>query len=351
MSIFESCMARNNERLHFFNFPHVGLKAIVAVNSTVLGPAVGGCRMRLYTNEEQALEDVLRLSEGMTYKNSIAGIDHGGGKACIIADHSMQAGRKELFNQFGKCLKSLSGTYYSAEDMGTSVQDVAWMQEETDYVCGTPEDQGGAGDPSPWTAKGVVSGMQAARKFLANTESLEGLKISIQGVGHVGEHIAKILASKGAKLTICDTSEKTLQRISSEIPCQVVGLDEIYDLDCDIYSPCAVGQTVNPETLKRLKCKIIAGAANNQLTNSEVYSTISERGILYCPDFVINSGGVINVAGELCEGGYKKAWVEEKVSAIQGITLKVLEASKARNRFTEIVAIELAKERIDAARK
>lgn len=345
--IFNQCVDRGNERLHFFCFPNVGLKAIMAVNSTVLGPAIGGCRMMDYEDDEKAIEDVLRLAEGMTYKNSLAGINHGGGKSVIIADPKMKEGREALFRQFGKCLQSLAGTYYSAEDMGTSVEDVSYMQKETNYICGTSEENGGAGDPSPFTARGVFSAIQGALDFKFNSKDLNGKHVHVQGVGHVGEYLVKFLREENATVSISDINQENLARVSKEYECEVVDLNQVYDTECDIYAPCAVGQTVNPDTIKRLKCNIIAGAANNQLLDASVYELIEEKGILYCPDFVINSGGVINVAGELLKGGYDKSWVDEKVSAIAGTTLKVLNAAKERGKFTEIVALELAKERIN----
>lgn len=349
--IFNQCLARENERLHFFSFPKVGLKAIIAVHSTVLGPAIGGCRMRLYEDEALALDDVLRLAEGMTYKNSLAGIAHGGGKACIIADPSMKEGREELFTQFGRCLESLAGTYYSAEDMGTSVQDVSWMQKETSFICGTDSENGGAGDPSPFTAQGVFSAIKGALSFKNNSENLENKHVVVQGVGHVGEYLVKFLRESGAKVSIADINEKQLRIVSQNYDCKVISLDEVYTTKCDIYAPCALGQTVNNDTLKHLKCDIIAGAANNQLIDDSVYKILEEKGILYCPDFVINSGGVINVAGELLEGGYNEQWVKEKVNAISNTTLKVLNAAKERSKFTEVVALELAKERINGKGK
>jgi len=349
MSLFSQVGERGHEQVVFFSYPHVGLKAIVAVHSTVLGPALGGCRMRLYSDEAKALDDALRLSEGMTYKSSIAGLDLGGGKACIIGDPHMQEGRRELFLQFGRCVDMLGGRYITAEDMGTSVQDVMTIREVTKYAAGFSQEHGGGGDPSPWTARGVFQAMRAAceRKF-ASAE-LRGKRVALQGVGHVGLYLLKLLKEAGCEVTICDTVEATLKSALAQFPAQVVSPDAIYDVECDVYAPCAAGQVVNKDTIGRLKCKVIAGAANNQLADSSLYEALERKQILYCPDFVVNSGGVICVAGEYVAGGWKESWVSEKVAAIYQTTGRILDESKRRGKFPEVVALETAKERIRAA--
>jgi len=346
LKVLEECERRGHEQVVFFNYPQVGLKAIIGIHNTVLGPGLGGCRMRLYHDESQAVEDVLRLSEGMTYKSSIAGLDLGGGKSCIIADPDMVDGRPELFEQFGKCLESLHGRYITAEDMGTSVQDVSYMRRHTGFAAGYSQDEGGAGDPSPWTAYGVYQSIVAACERRFNSKDLTDRHITVQGVGHVGIYLVERLAKAGARVTVCDTSERALQRASQEFSATVVDKEAIYDVECDVYAPCAIGQTVNATTIQRLRCKIIAGAANNQLSSPEVYELLDERGILYCPDFVINSGGVISVGAELIEGGWQENWVSDKVKNIYHVIHRVLDESEKRKKFPEIVAIELAKERI-----
>ena len=350
-SVLEACATRGHEQVSFFNFPEVGLKAIIAVHDTTLGPGLGGCRMRLYPSEEQALEDVLRLSEGMTYKSALAGLPLGGGKAILMANPDLVEGREALFRKFGECLNAVGGRYISAEDMGTSVKDVMVMRETSKFVVGTDSSKGGAGDPSPWTALGVFVAMQAAAAFRYNGDrSLKGKKVSIQGIGHVGMHLVELLAQEGASLTVSDTHEDYLARAASQYGASVVPLDAIYDVPCDIFSPCAVGQTINPHTLKRLQCSIIAGAANNQLVDRSVYSTINEKRIVYCPDFAINSGGVICVSAELRQGSPDTTWIRNTVEGVFGTTLKILEESSKRSKFSEEVAIELAKERLAAAK-
>jgi len=344
--VLAECEKRGHEQVVFFHYPQVGLKAVIGIHNTVLGPGLGGCRMRMYQDESEALEDVLRLSEGMTYKSAIAGLDLGGGKSCIIADPEMSEGREALFEQFGKCLESLKGRYITAEDMGTSVEDVSAVRRHTTFAAGYNKKEGGSGDPSPWTALGVYQSIIAACERKFDSKDLKGRHISVQGVGHVGMYLVELLAKAGATLTVCDTSEKVLQQVSQEFSARIVDKDSIYDVECDVYAPCAIGQTVNADTIPRLRCKIIAGAANNQLSNPDVYRLIDDHKILYCPDFVINSGGVISVGAELIEGGWRESWVSDKVENIYHVIHRVLDESEKRKKFPEVVAIELAKERI-----
>ncbi|MEZ4754308.1 MAG: Glu/Leu/Phe/Val dehydrogenase [Bdellovibrionota bacterium] len=349
IKLFSEIEKRGHEQVVFFHYPQVGLKAIIGIHSTALGPALGGCRMRPYEDEAQAIDDVLRLSEGMTYKSSIADLDLGGGKSCLIADPNLSEGRRELFLQLAKCLNDLDGRYITAEDMGTSVQDVMWMREVTKFAAGFSRAEGGSGDPSPWTARGVYKSMLAACERKYGSPSLSGKTVTLQGVGHVGMYLLEMLKKDGAKVVVTDTNKEALTEANTKYEAEVVSLDEIYNIDCDIYAPCAIGQTVNPETLKSLKCDIIAGAANNQLTDSSVYSTIVEKNILYCPDFVINSGGVISVGGEYIEGGWNLEWTEKKVDNIYNTIHRILDESEKRNQFPEVVAMDLAKERVRAA--
>lgn len=346
--VFKIVEQRGHEQVVFFNYPKARLKAIVAIHNTANGPALGGCRMRLYTDEAQALDDVLRLSEGMTYKSSIAGLDLGGGKSCIIADPAMVEGRRDLFLQFGHCLNHLGGRYITAEDMGTSVDDVMIMREITKYAAGFDRTKGGGGDPSPWTARGVYQAILAAAERKYGSKDLKGKKVTVQGVGHVGMYLVSYLKEAGAKVIVSDTRDELVQKAKKDFGVEAASSDAIYDVDADIYAPCAIGQTVNPETLKRLKCTIICGAANNQLSDSSVYGTINDKGILYCPDFVVNSGGVISVGGEYVDGGWKESWVTQKVDNIFSTTHKILEESQKRSKFPEIVAVDIAKERVQA---
>lgn len=345
-NVLAQAQKRGHEQIVFFNYPQFGLKAIVGIHNTVLGPALGGCRMRIYQNEAQALDDVLRLSEGMTYKSSIAGLDLGGGKSIIIADPALEEGRRDLFLQFGRCMNHLQGRYITAEDMGTSVADVMIMREVSKYAAGFDPAQGGGGDPSPWTARGVYNSIVAACERRFGSKDLSGRTVALQGVGHVGMYLLKMLRKAKVKVTVCDTKQSLVDQAQREFGAEVVNPDSIYDIDCDIYAPCAMGQTVNANTLKRLKCGIIAGAANNQLSGPEVYKTIAERKMLYCPDFVINSGGVICVGGEFVEGGWNENWVTKKVENIYNTIHKILDESEKKSQFPEIVALELAKERI-----
>lgn len=349
VKVLAEAQKRGHEQVVFFHYPRVGLKAIVAIHNTVLGPALGGCRMRMYENESQAIDDVMRLSEGMTYKSSMAGLDLGGGKAILFADPAMSEGRREMFLKFAECLNNLNGRYITAEDMGTSVEDVMVMREATKFAAGYSTEKGGSGDPSPWTARGVFQAMQAACERKYGSKDLKGKMVTVQGVGHVGMYLLEILKEAGAKFAVCDTNDARLRAAKDKFGAQVVSTDEIYDLECNIYAPCAVGQTVNPQTIKRLKCDIIAGAANNQLLDSSLYAPILEKNILYCPDFVINSGGVISVGAEYIEGGWNRNWVTQKVTAIYNTTHRVLDESERRKKFPETVAVELAKERIKEA--
>jgi leucine dehydrogenase len=349
--VFDQVGKRGHEQVAFFNFPEVGLKAIIGIHDTTLGPALGGCRLRLYTDEAQALDDVLRLSEGMTYKSSLAGLNLGGGKSVLIADPQMKEGRKEMFLRFAECLNRLNGYYITAEDMGTSVSDVMTMRTITKYAAGFAMDQGGSGDPSPWTALGNFRAIEAACERKYGSKNLTGKTVTVQGAGHVGMYLIEHLVKAGATVVTCDVNKAAVEDARSKFNVQAVSVDEIYDIKADIYAPCAIGQTVNPSTIGRLKCDIIAGAANNQLLDSSMYAQIEKRGIMYCPDFAINSGGVISVGAEYNPGGWNKAWVTEKVDAIYQTTQTILNESEKRKKFPEVVAIELAKERIKTTRE
>lgn len=351
-AVLEQCVTRGHEQVAFFNYPDVGLKLIVAIHDTTRGPALGGCRMRLYENEQQALDDVMRLSEGMTYKSALAELPLGGGKSCVIADPRMSEGRAALFSKIGECLNHLAGRYVTAEDMGTSVEDMNVVRAVSRFVVGTDPTRGGAGDPSPWTALGVFHAIRAAvERSFPNSSHLEGKRVVVQGVGHVGMYLVEHLVQAGAKVTVSDPNVNVTNVAAKKFEVSVVSPESVYDVPCDVFAPCAIGQTVNPETLKRLSCSIIAGAANNQLSDPSVYAILRARKILYCPDFAINSGGVICVGAELAEGGPSTPWIEEKVAGIYNTTAKVLDQSQRTGRDTEVVAIELAKERLAEAKR
>lgn len=344
--VIERMSQYNHEQLLFCNDNATGLKAIIAVHNTTLGPALGGTRMWAYNNENEALIDVLRLSRGMTYKNSISGLNLGGGKAVIIGDaRSMKS--EALFRRFGKFVESLGGKYITAEDVGINPQDMTWVNMETDNVVGLP---GKSGDPSPVTAYGVYMGMKAAAKVQFGSDSLAGKKIAVQGVGHVGEYLVGHLQKEGAEIFITDIHEDTLTKVSKHYGAKVVGLDEIYDLDMDIYAPCALGATVNDDTLSKLKCSIIAGAANNQLKDESIHGEIvKDKGMIYVPDFMINAGGVINCYAEV--KGLSSEWAMSKAEEIYNRTLEIINRSKTEGTPTYKIANKMAEERIEAIGK
>ncbi len=338
MSVF------NHEELLFCNDNTTGLKAIIAVHNTVLGPALGGTRMWNYTNEMEALNDVLRLSRGMTYKNSISGLDLGGGKAVIIGDAKTMKS-DALFRRFGRFVDSLAGNYITAEDVGINPNDMVSVSKETNYVVGLP---GKSGDPSPVTAYGTYMGMKACAKHQFGTDDLSGKKVAVQGVGHVGEYLVKHLASEGAQIFISDIDESALKHVSDTYGASVVGLDEIYDIDMDIYAPCALGATVNPDTINRLKCSIIAGAANNQLKNENIQGVeLMEKGVIYAPDYAINAGGVINCFGEV--KGFENDWALGQAEKIYDTIYNIVDRSKKENIPTYQIANKMAEERIEKA--
>lgn len=336
----------DHEQVVFCYDKPTGLKAIIAIHNTVLGPALGGTRMWNYKSEADALRDVLRLSRGMTYKAAISGLNLGGGKAVIIGD-SRKDKSEALFRRFGKFVDSLAGKYITAEDVGISPKDMSYVNMETDSVSGLP---GKGGDPSPITAYGVYVGMKAAAKRKFGSDSLEGKKVAVQGVGHVGEYLVEFLASEGAVITVTDIHQDTLRRVASEYNAKVVEPDAIYDVDMDIYAPCALGATVNDDTLSRLKCSIIAGAANNQLAKEDVHGkAVMEQGILYVPDFMINAGGLMNCYVELT--GYKKDLAMGRAEDIYDTTLSILDRSVRENIPTYQIANRMAEERIEAIGK
>lgn len=336
----------NHEQLLFCNDNATGLKAIIAVHNTVLGPALGGTRMWQYNNELEALNDVLRLSRGMTYKNAISGLNLGGGKAVIIGD-SRTMKSEAMFRRFGKFVESLAGKYITAEDVGISPEDMTYVNMETDFVAGLP---GRSGDPSPVTAFGTYVGMKACAKKRYGSDSLAGKKVAVQGVGHVGEYLVKHLAEENAEVFITDIHEPTLQRIAAEYGAKVVGTEEIYTIDMDIYAPCALGATVNDDTLSKLKCEIIAGAANNQLANESIHGkAVLDKGIIYAPDFALNAGGVINCYAEVV--GESAEWAMNKAEKIYDTIAAIIDRSEKENTPTSVIANKMAEERITAMGK
>jgi leucine dehydrogenase len=338
----------HEEVLFCFDRP-TGLRAIIAIHDTTLGPALGGTRMWPYATEAEALHDVLRLSRGMTYKSSLAGLDLGGGKAVIIGDARTQK-TEAMFRRFGQFVESLNGRYITAEDVGMSTTEMVNIQKETTNVAGLPEEMGGSGDPSPVTAYGVYCGMKAAAKTAYGSDDLNGRKVGIQGAGNVGKALVAYLVKEGAKVFLTDIHEEKLAAIKAEFPAiTIVKSEDIYDLDMDIYSPCALGATVNDDTLKRLKCSVIAGAANNQLADEIIHGkAVMEKGILYAPDFLINAGGIINCAWE--RKGYNHKAAMNQTAAIYDTAIRIFKASADLAIPTYLAANQAAEHRISSMR-
>jgi leucine dehydrogenase len=347
--VIQKMSLHDHEQVVFCQDQATGLKAIIAIHNTVLGPSLGGTRMWAYKNEAEALNDVLRLSRGMTYKASITGLNLGGGKAVIIGD-ARKDKTEALMRRFGKFVNSLGGKYITAEDVGISTSDMEYVKMETDYVSGLPESMGGSGDPSPVTAYGVFMGMKASAKERWGSDSLAGKKVGVQGVGHVGESLVEYLTKEGAKVFVCDIYADRLEKVVTLFGAEAVKVHDFYDLDMDIYAPCALGATVNDDTLSRLKCSIIAGAANNQLADEKIHGeAVMKKGILYAPDFLINAGGLINVYSEL--EGYNRERSMSRAEKIYDTTLEIFKLSKEKNIPTYQAANMLAEQRISAIGK
>lgn len=326
-NVFQKLSEMGHEQVVFCHDQSTGLKAIIAVHNTVLGPALGGTRMWMYQNEQDALNDVLRLSRGMSFKNSIAGLNLGGGKAVIIGDARTQKS-EALLRAFGRFVKNLNGKYITAEDVGMNTADMEHIGAETKHVSGMPESRGGLGDPSPATAYSTYMGMKAAAKKAYGSDSLAGKKVSVQGCGHVGDYLIEMLVKDGCQVFVSDFYEDRVKAMVAKHNVKAVGLEEIYDLPVDIYSPCALGATINDETLSRLKCQIIAGCANNQLADEKKHGDLCvEKGIFYAPDFLINSGGVTKVYAEVL--GTNNDWAMHKIETVYDQTLRIFEQSAA----------------------
>ena len=304
---FETLYREGHEEVVFFSDPSCNLKAIVAIHNTILGPALGGTRMWPYASTEEAVTDVLRLSKGMTYKSSISGLNLGGGKAVIIGDPEKDKS-EALLRSYGRFIESLSGRYITAEDVNITVKDIEYIFVETAYVVGISESRGGSGNPSPYTARGVFRGMEATCTRAFGERSVRGKRVSLQGVGAVGAHLGKILHDNGARIFFTDINSNNVERFREMIPsAEWVDPEEIYDVECDIYSPCALGATINDQTMERLKCKVVCGSANNQLAEPRHGRILRQRGIVYGPDYLVNAGGLMNVSVEF------EGWNEDKV--------------------------------------
>ncbi|WBX70555.1 Glu/Leu/Phe/Val family dehydrogenase [Tenacibaculum retecalamus] len=347
--VFGQLSFDNHEQIVFCNDEDTGLKAIIGIHNTTLGSALGGTRMWQYTNEWEALNDVLRLSRGMTYKSAITGLNLGGGKAVIIGDAKTQK-NDALMRKFGEYVNSLSGRYITAEDIGMETRDMDVIREVTPHVTGVSEAIGGSGNPSPVTAYGVYMGMKAAAKYRFGTDNLEGKKVLVQGVGHVGETLVKHITDEGAKVILNDINEARLEELSKKYGANVVLGNDIYGLDVDIYAPCALGATVNDQSIAQLKAKVIAGAANNQLADELKHGKLlREKGIAYAPDFLINAGGIINVYAEVV--GYDKAESIKRTENIYNTTLDIFNLADKESITTHQAAFNIAQARIDARKK
>ena len=350
MGVFDHAEFDQHESLHFINDASTGLRAIIAIHSTTLGPAAGGCRYWSYAADADALTDALRLSRGMTYKNAVAELPFGGGKAVILADEAAPK-TPELLTAFARAVDSLGGRYVTAEDVGMSVDDMRHVQQQTQYVSGLPQSgENAGGDPSPWTALGVFLGMQAAVKARLGKNSLDGLTVAVQGVGHVGVYLCRLLHEAGAKLLIADVNRTNLNAVSAELPVDIVAPAEILYTDADVLAPCALGNILTTATIPGIKAKVIAGAANNQLSTLEDGARLSAREILYAPDYVINAGGIISVSHEYYGGSS-----EDKVRAdVEKVPLRLqtifAEADKT-HRPTNELADEFARRLIAAGKK
>jgi leucine dehydrogenase len=342
--VFGQISFDDHEQIVFCNDKDTGLKAIIGIHNSVMGPALGGTRMFNYSNEWEALNDVLRLSRGMTFKSAITGLNIGGGKAVIIGDAKTQK-TPELMRKFGEFVHSLSGRYITAEDVGMETADMDIVRDVTPYVTGISEERGGAGNPSPVTAFGVYMGMKAAAKQQFGSDILAGKKILVQGIGHVGEALVEYLTKEGALVTISDINEERLYEVGKKYNATVFTGTDVYAEEVDIYAPCAMGATINDATVHKIKAKVIAGAANNQLANEVVHGAIlQERGILYAPDFLINAGGIINVYAELAH--YGKAEIMAKTENIYNTTLEIFDFALANKMTTHQAALTIAQQRI-----
>lgn len=334
-----------HEEVIFCHNKEVGLKAIIAIHNTALGPALGGTRMWPYASEEDALVDVLRLSKGMTYKASAAGLNLGGGKAVIIGD-SKKHKTEALFRAFGAYINSLQGKYITAEDVGTCVNDMEYVFMETPFVTGIPKSLGGSGDPSPYTAHGVLMGIKASVKEKLGADTLQGVRIAVQGLGNVGSYLVDYLIKEGAQIAVADIDQDRVKKISAKHSVTTLDPDSIVTSECDVFAPCALGAVINDKTITKLKCKIVAGGANNQLAEARHGDALMELGILYAPDYVINAGGLMNVFVEL--EGYSQERAFDKTKAVYDNMMNVFKIAKTEKITTYKAADRLAEERIKA---
>jgi leucine dehydrogenase len=352
--VFEQIQKQDYEQIVYCNDPRTGLKAIISMHSTVLGPATGGCRMWAYENEQEALTDVLRLSKGMTYKNAISGLNWGGGKAVIIAPQGVEPKvfkTRAMLERYGEYVNRLGGNYITAKDVGIGSDDLRIVKSKTKHVLGIDGEPGTSGDPSPATAWGVYNGMKASAKFALGAKNLSGMKIALQGLGSVSMGLLDYIIPEGAKVIACDINQAAIDKATKKYNIEIVSPDKIYDVPCDIFAPSALGASINAKSLARLQTKIIAGAANNQLATHEDGLEVTKRGIVYAPDYAINAGGVINIYYEqIGNGTYNKEKAFEHIAGIEKTITEILTRAKAEKLPTHVVADRMAEERIEKAR-
>jgi len=349
MKIFTQMTKHDHEQIVFGQDKEAGLWAIIAIHDTSLGPALGGTRMWPYETEEQALNDVLRLSRGMTYKAAATGLSLGGGKGVIIGDPDKDKS-EVLFRAYGRLVEGLHGRFVTGEDVGIDVRDVEWMRTETMYVVGISEALGGGGDPSPVTARGVYFGMRACMEEVFGTSSLKGMAVAVQGLGHVGMNLLELLHGERVKSFVCDLHEDRVELAVQRFKAEPVAPEEIYDVDAEIFAPCALGAIVNDETIPRFKFKIIAGSANNQLADEKKHgSLLKEKNILYAPDYVINAGGLINVANEI--EAYNRDRALRQAEGIYGTLKAVFQIAREEDIPTSLASNRMAERRIEEVSK
>ncbi|WP_158795969.1 Glu/Leu/Phe/Val dehydrogenase [Pedobacter sp. L105] len=343
-SILDQLSALGHKKIVYCNDPDTGLKAIIAVHDTTLGPALGGTRMWNYATEAEALHDVLRLSRSMTYKAAITGLNLGGGKAVIIGD-SRKGKSEAMMRSYGRFIKNLNGEFITAEDVGTTTRDMEFISMETKHVTGVPESIGGMGDPAPTSARGVFLGIKACVKEVFGTDTLAGRSVVVQGIGNVGEHLVELLRKENVEVFISDINEERLHHVARKYKAKPVEADKIFGLDVDIYAPCALGATVNDKTIPKMKFAIIAGSANNPLADEQIHGQLLlEKNILFAPDYLINAGGLINCYCELTGFGKKRAI--QLTENIYDATRNVIKLSKADNIPTILAANRIAEQRI-----
>jgi leucine dehydrogenase len=343
MDLFSRMAGYGYGEVHVRRDEASGLQAIIAIHDTRLGPALGGCRFIHYADEASAFTDALRLARGMTYKAAITGLDLGGGKSVLIRPKG-DFDRVKLFEDFGRFIDNLGGRYITAEDSGTATADMDVIRTKTKSVTGVSKEKGGSGDPSPFTAMGVRRGIEAAVKHKFKRDSLDGVHVTVQGVGHVGYYLCKELHALGAKLTVCDVDAARTARVADEFRAAVVAADSLLDVEADVFAPCALGAGINDETVPRLKVKVVAGAANNVLAEPRHGDALRARGIAYAPDYAINAGGLVNVAQEV--KGYDEAPVRARVNGIYDTILEVLDRAEREGVSSHVIADRMAEERL-----